>query len=263
MSIEVPTAQSAWTADAAAYDAWFDRSWGAYAASIEHRLLLDSLPPVAGLKVCDAGCGTGRFTERLEHDGAQVVGVDQDPASLAIAAHRVTGPLLIADVHQLPFPDADFDATFAVTVCEFTADPAATIAELVRVTKPGGHVVVGSLNRRSPWGWWNRSQFGEPPWDQARFLDRATLTRIGARHGTTSWLPGLFAPRHLPGISRWGPALERIGNRTFASWGAFGVLTIHLDTRSVRYRSGWRSSRIHGRSSPTVGWVKVALRKVL
>jgi len=94
------------------------------------------------------------------HEGAQVIGVDHDPPALALAAHRVAGPLLVAGVYQLPFPDSDFDATFAVTVCEFTPDPAATIAELVRVTRPGRQVLVGSLNRRSPWGSWNRHGWG-------------------------------------------------------------------------------------------------------
>jgi SAM-dependent methyltransferase len=225
------TGSSRWTADAEAYDAWFDRPWGAYAIAVEHRLLLAAVPRLTGLRVCDAGCGSGRFAQLLELEGATVFGVDRDPASLAVAARRVTCPLLVGDVHALPFPDAEFDVTFAVTVCEFTADPAATIAELIRVTAPGGYVVVGSLNRRSPWGWWNRHQFDKPPWDGARFLDRETLTRIGRVHGATSWRAGLFPPRALPGMRSWGPPLERIGTHAFAGIGAFGVLTIQRFSR--------------------------------
>jgi len=134
--------------------------------------------------------------------------------------------LVIGDVHALPFPDAHFDVTFAVTVCEFTADPIATIAELTRVTRPAGHVVVGVLSRRSPWGWWNRRQFREPPWDGARFIDRDALTSTGRAHGTTSWQAGLFPPRALPAMRFWGPVIEDIGTRVFPSISAFGVLTI-------------------------------------
>ena len=136
MSVETTSISSRWTAHAQAYDAWFDRPWGSYAMAVEHRLLLAGLPALTGLSVCDAGCGTGRFAQRLEHGGAVVSGLDRDSAALAVAACRVTGPLLVGDVHQLPFPDDHFDATFAVTVCEFTAEPAEVIVELVRVTKP-------------------------------------------------------------------------------------------------------------------------------
>lgn len=225
---------SRWVADSEAYDAWFDRPWGAYAMDVEHHLLLASVPGVAGLWVCDAGCGTGRLTQRLEHEGADVVGVDRDPGALVVAARRVSGRLVVGDVHALPFPNDQFDVTFAVTVCEFTADPALTIAELVRVTRPGGYVVVGSLNRRSPWGWWNRHQFERPPWTGARFLDRATLTRIGSIHGPTRWRAGLLSPRAFPGDRTWGPILERVGTRALSSFGAFGVLAIHRPPWSLQ-----------------------------
>ena len=79
MTYEEPSDEaSRWRADAAAYDASFDQPWGRYASSIEHDVLLDAIGPVAGLDVCDAGCGTGRFTARLEAEGARVVGVDTD-----------------------------------------------------------------------------------------------------------------------------------------------------------------------------------------
>lgn len=229
----LPDAPSRWDADAAAYDNWFDRPWGRYASGVEHDLLLDAIGPVDGLDVCDAGCGTGRFAARLEADGAQVVGVDRDPAELVVAGTRVRGALLEADVHHLPFPDTHFDVTVAVTVCEFAADPAAVIAELARVTRPGGRVVIGSLHRNSPWGWWNRRQFDEPPWNSARFLERDELDRIARGHGHTTWTSGLYAPTVLPGISRWGTFLERVGRRFALRHGAFEMLTVTLPEPSV------------------------------
>ena len=223
-----PDPTSRWAADAVAYDNWFDRPWGKYASRVEHDLLLDAIGPVDGLDACDAGCGTGRFAARLEADGARVVGVDRDPAELTVARTRVRGELIEADVHHLPFPDSAFDVTVAVTVCEFAADPAAVIAELARVTRPGGSVVIGSLHRSSPWAWWNRRQFAEPPWNTARLLDRAELERIARPHGRTTWTSGLYAPTVLPGISRWATFLERVGRRIAPRHGAFEVLTITL-----------------------------------
>jgi SAM-dependent methyltransferase len=219
---------SRWTADAHAYDAWFDQRWGTYATHIEHQLLLDSASALDGLDVCDAGCGTGRFAARLESEGAHVTGADQDPVALEIARTRISGELVESDVQQLPFPDAGFDVTFAVTVCEFTIDPGTTVAELVRVTRPGGRVIIGSLNRHSPWGRWHRRQFRQPPWNTATFLDRRQLDRIASAHGATTWRSGLYAPGALPGLELSGPILERLGRRFAAGSGAFEVVTIAL-----------------------------------
>jgi SAM-dependent methyltransferase len=219
---------SRWSAAADAYDAWFDRPWGRHATAVEHRMLLDASGPVSGRAALDAGCGTGRFMRRLETEGAMVLGLDRDADALAIARTRTTGALLLGDTHQLPFEDRSVDIAFAVTVCEFTADPARVFAELARVTRPGGRVVVGSLNRTSPWGCWTRHQFTEPPWNTARFLDRRTLLRLGAPYGRCTLRAGLYAPAALPGIERWSPTVEHIGRRLVPRLGAFQVLTIQL-----------------------------------
>lgn len=218
-----------WGADAQAYDSWFDQPWGAYASAVEFGLVLAQVE-VSGQRVCDAGCGTGRLTSRLESAGATVVGVDRDPAALAVAGSRVRGPLVRADVQALPFPSGCFDLTVAVTVCEFTADPGQVIVELVRVTRPGGAVVIGSLNRHSPWGWWNRRQFSAPPWVGATFLSQTRLEGIGGRYGETRWRAGLFVPRALPGMHHWAPVLDTLGRRVAPRWAAFGVLTIQVPT---------------------------------
>ena len=226
-------APSRWRVDAAAYDAWFEEPWGRYASRVEHDLLLEAMGPVDGRVVCDAGCGTARFTARLEADGARVVGVDSDPGSLAIARTRVVAELVEGDVQWLPFDADRFDVTVAVTVCEFADDPRQVMAELVRVTRPGGRVVIGSLHRSSPWGWRNRRQFSRPPWDTARFLDRDDLGADALRHGAVRWSEGLYAPGAGPGITRWGPWLERIGRRLAPRRAAFEVLTITLPDRTA------------------------------
>ena len=223
-----------WTAPAGAYDAWFERPWGRYATATEHRMLLAAAGPVAGAAVLDAGCGTGRFMQRLEAEGADVIGVDRDADALAIARTRTTGALLLGDAHQLALPDRSVDAAFAVTVCEFTADPARVFAELARVVRPGGRVVVGSLNRTSPWGCWNRRQFGSAPWNTARFLDRDALLGLGAAHGRCRLQAGLYSPRAMPMIERWSPVLERLGSLLAPGLGAFQVLTIDIPGPTTR-----------------------------
>lgn len=211
--------------DAGRYDAWFDRPWGAYASTIERDALTATVGPGSG-PVLDAGCGTGRLTATCA-DGL-VVGCDRDAAMLGIARDRIHGPLVQADADQLPFADLSFEVTVAVTLCEFTDSAADTIAELVRVTRTGGRVVIGALNRRSPWGLAHRRQFDTPPWSAAQFLTEATLRRLGGAHGTVNTTVALYAPGAGPGLCWWGSALESIGRLIAPHLGAFIVATIDL-----------------------------------
>jgi len=210
----------------AAYDRWFDARWGCYAFTVELTAIERAAGRLDGLRVLDAGCGTGRFTAAFERPAARLAGVDLDPAMLTVAARRVRAPLLAADAGELPFRDAAFDVTIAVTVCEFTASPAALVAELARVTRPGGRVVIGALNRRSAWGLARRRQLRRPPWQAARFLTRRQLRALGARHGRVRLHGTLITPGAVPGSWRIGPLLEALGRRAFPAAGAFQVLTV-------------------------------------
>ncbi|MHB2029683.1 MAG: class I SAM-dependent methyltransferase, partial [Acidimicrobiales bacterium] len=147
--------------DAATYDRWFDSPWGRYSFDIESGAVLEALGLLSSdLRVLDVGCGTGRLTSLLETSDATVVGLDLEPAMLTIAATRSRARLILGDAHRIPVGDATFDRVVAVTLCEFTDDLGAVFAELARVTRPGGRIIVGSLNPRSPWGlrWWRRLQ---------------------------------------------------------------------------------------------------------
>lgn len=125
---------------ALAYDRWFETGWGSYAFAIEWRALEGSLGPLNGALVLDVGCGTGRFTQHLEAAGAEVVGLDLDPGMLEIARGRAHGGLVHGGAEQLPFPAHMFDMTLAVTLLEFIAEPARVVAEMARVTRPGGRL---------------------------------------------------------------------------------------------------------------------------
>jgi ubiquinone/menaquinone biosynthesis C-methylase UbiE len=161
-------------ASPAAYDQWSGTGWRRYAFTVEQAAIERAAGRLDGLRVLDAGCDTGRFTAALERRTARLADVDRDPAMPAVAARRVRAPLLAADACQLAFRDGAFDVTMAVTVCEFTASPAAVVAEPARVTRPGGRVVIGALNRRSAGGLARRRQLRRPPWRAARFLTRCS-----------------------------------------------------------------------------------------
>jgi SAM-dependent methyltransferase len=211
--------------DADRYDRWFDAPWGAFASTIERNALAEAVGPDTG-PLLDAGCGTGQLTAR--RPAGFVVGADRDPAMLALARGRLQGPVVLADAARLPFADDTFATTVAVTLCEFTRSAAHTIAELVRVTRGGGRVVIGALNRNSPWGLAHRREFDTPPWSGARFLTETVLRRIGTEHGSVTTTVALYAPGAGPGLRWWGPALERVGQVVAPHHGAFIVATIDL-----------------------------------
>lgn len=213
-----------WAGPAADYDRWFDKPWGRYAFAVESAAIAHAAHPVTGQRVLDAGCGTGRFGSVLANI-APVAGVDPDRGMLALACPRLAGRCAQGVVEHLPFPDGAFDLTVAVTVLEFVTDPAVAVAELARVTRRGGRIIIGALNPRGPWGLANRRRLRAGVWCDARFLDRATLQALGAPHGRTTIRGALYAPSAFPGLTLIGPALETLGRIT-PGWGAFQVLTV-------------------------------------
>lgn len=219
---------------AADYDQWFETPWGRYAAGVEGSVIARAVRGLSGVRrVLDAGCGTGRFTRALTTGvapNATVVGVDPDPAMIEIAHHRIGNCTARSVIEALPFDDDTFDVTAAVTVLEFVSDPVTALDEVVRVTRPGGHVVIGALNPRSPWGISNRRRLRTGAWCSADFLPPDRLLELGHRYGKTKRCTGLYAPRALPGLSVIGPVLEGLRHVT-PSLGAFQVLVIEKPDR--------------------------------
>lgn len=204
-----------------------EATWGRYAFAVESRAVLKAIGPVRGLNVLDAGCGIGRFSHALLQAGATVIGLDRDAAMLRVAADRVAALLILGDALMLPFSDHAFDAAVTVTLCEFASQPERAVAELVRVTRTGGRVVIGALNRASPWGVMHRSRFHRPPWYKARFFTWDELEALGAPLGRTRISSALYAPGNILGLSRVGPILENAG-RHLRRLGAFRVMTVDV-----------------------------------
>lgn len=177
------------------------------------------------VRVLDVGCGTGRLTAQLEASGATVVGLDLDPAMLDIASARTRGRLILGDALHIPIGEATFDRVVAVTLCEFTEDPSAIFAELARVTRPGGRIVVGAPNTRSPWGLRWRRRLRRAPWSGVHFLSWPRLLALARPFGRVSISEALYAPGAFTGLRTLGPIFERLG-RLVPAIGAFQVVTI-------------------------------------
>jgi SAM-dependent methyltransferase len=200
----------------------YDRFMGRYS-----RLLSPQMADLAGIgaghRALDVGCGPGALTAELvtRLGAAAVAAVDPSEPFVAAARDRFPGvDVRQAPAEHLPFADDVFDAALAQLVVHFMADPVAGLAEMRRVTRPGGVVVAcvwDHAGRKGPLGTF---------WQAARELDPGVHDEgdlPGAREGH---LPMLFAAAGLNDVEStslvadlehatfdewWGPFTEGVG----------------------------------------------------
>ncbi len=112
-------------------------------------------------EVLEVGCGIGAGTTRTASAyRCHVVGIDRSPAMVDWARERAREAhvedrveLAVADVIALPFADGRFDVTYCESVLGFVPDKAQAMAEMVRVTRPGGYVgIAESCTSAEPMG---------------------------------------------------------------------------------------------------------------
>ena len=102
--------------------------------------ILGELPPGRAI---DAACGTGRLAARLEALGHAVIGVDASTGMLTAArAKGLAASFVRGDLHALPLADAAADLAVCGLALTHVGSLRGPIAELARVVRPGGHVVV-------------------------------------------------------------------------------------------------------------------------
>lgn len=110
---------------------------------------------VAPGRIVDVGCGTGVLAARLSDEGYDVTGVDPFRGMLTYLKRRRPGVNAVhAFGQRLPFEDNSFHLAYCVAVMHHVADPVAvreTILEMIRVTKPGGHILIWDHNPRNPY----------------------------------------------------------------------------------------------------------------
>jgi SAM-dependent methyltransferase len=109
------------------------------------RAVVDLAAVAPGERVLDVACGTGNAALLAAERGADVTGLDFEPALLEIARERTDGARFVeGDAAALPFDDAFFDATLSVFGVMYAPDHERAARELARVTKPGGRIVLAA-----------------------------------------------------------------------------------------------------------------------
>lgn len=141
------------------------------------RVLLETFGDLSGKRVLDAGCGKGRFGRALlgEFPGAHIHGMD-----IALAMLRfVLAPLMpcAGSLTALPYEDWSFDCLYATESLEHAVDIEGAVAELCRVVKPGGRIVIIDKNK-DHWG-----RFQTPEWE--RWVGQRELEGMLSRHCRT------------------------------------------------------------------------------
>ena len=112
----------------------------------------DDAKPLAGLSVVDIGCGGGLLCEPLSRLGAKVTGIDPAPTNIEVAKLHAAKSGLSIDYQQttieaLVQEGARFDIVLAMEVVEHVADVDAFVAACTAAVKPGGLLVMATLNR--------------------------------------------------------------------------------------------------------------------
>jgi len=219
---------------AAEYDGWYQTPLGALADELEQEAVFALAGEVTGRVVLDASCGTGHYALALARRGARVTAVDASAPMLALAqakTRREGLPLALvrASLERLPFRSGSFELVTCVLALEFVADPAEAVAELARVQRPGGRLVIGALGRFSLWALWRRLKGLVRPslWQRAHFFSRRELAGLllGAGYRNLVGREAIFFPpvnsaTLLTGLRR----LERPGRRWMPGMAAFLVV---------------------------------------
>lgn len=146
--------------DPAQYDS-FAAAYEAHAATAPYNALydrpatLDLIGDVNGKRVLDAGCGPGFYVAELAARGADVLGCDASPQMVELARARV-GDQADLRVHSLEEPfewveDLSIDVAVNVLVYHYISDRAGFLAEIHRILRPGGVLVISTHHPAGDW----------------------------------------------------------------------------------------------------------------
>ena len=138
--------QSDWDASA---EAWIEslKAGGDFSrVAVLDRPMLAAVRASVAQRVLDVGCGEGRFCRMMAEIVPQVVGLDPTVRLLSEARKLGEAQYAQGKAEDMPFEDGDFDMVVSYLSLIDIPDSAAAIAEMARVVRPGGYVLIANLN---------------------------------------------------------------------------------------------------------------------
>ena len=172
--------------------------------------------PLADRLILDVGGGPGYFADSFRAAGAHYFGIDPDVGELSARGEPADG-MVRASGTELPVQTGSVDVCYSSNVLEHVADPETMLAEMVRVTKPGGTVFASFTPWFSPWGghetapWhflgghYARRRYHPAKRTRAEEPFRRKPVRIPGRHGNSLGAPlragaNCASPTSLPSV---------------------------------------------------------------
>lgn len=165
------------------------------------RRLTDHLPG-GPARILDAGCGTGGLMRRLQplHPAWQWTGVDIAREACELARQRTTAEVIEGALESLPFAAGHFDAVVSADVLYHIGDDQAALAELARVLRPGGWLIVNVPAYPWLWSYHDEAVAGKRRYGARELrekLRQAGLAEINLTHWNLMMLPLIVARRKL------------------------------------------------------------------
>jgi SAM-dependent methyltransferase len=193
-----------------------------------------AVAPAVGEPVLDVACGRAIDALSLRRLGARMTGIEASDVMIEkaleyLGVHRAEVVMVRALAEALPFADHSFAKVVCKGAMDHFADIDRSMAEITRVTRPDGRVIIAIANYESLTSragraiWTARSRifhtplpdkpFWDPPDDHNFKFDLPTLTRLMTPHCELESILGLSL---LWGFPKWGAVLQRLPARIVA-----------------------------------------------
>jgi len=226
---EHPTADTAWNDDEIVMSQMTPDTVFIFDRMTEETIAQTDARP--GERILDVACGRAIDARTLAREGAALVGVEASEIMIGKAL-ELLGPeqdrvrLVRAFAENLPFADQCFDKTICKGAMDHFADLEQSMAEMARVTRPGGRIIIAianfeSLTCRLGKAVWGVSQkltgrpnperpFWEPPEDHNYKFDLAVLKNLMSKYCEVEKIAGLSL---LWGFPKWGMTTRKMPPR--------------------------------------------------